>query len=122
MTRTEIGPEREAVTQHESSGESEVEEGQDEENEYQNLFWDGALPAADGEVARQFAKIPPAEQIDFTSKVFTFLSDPDANPLTLNAENRPLAAMLSLPNSNLVRLVYSLGYGASGIGDSSPTD
>ena len=30
--------------------------------------------------------------------------------------------MLSLPDSNLVRPVHSLGYGASRIGDSSPTD
>ena len=50
----------------------------------------------------------------------TFLRDP--NPLTLHVEIRPLAAMLSLPDSNLVRIVYSLGFGASGIGDSSSTD
>jgi len=40
MSRTEISPEREAVTQEESSEESEADEGRDEENEYQNLFWD----------------------------------------------------------------------------------
>ena len=116
------GPELNPVTQPGESEESDDEEGQEEENDYQNLFWDGALPAADGEVTRQFAKTPLAEQIEFTAKVYTFLRDPASNPLTLNAESRPLAAMLSLPNSDLVRIVYSLGFGASGIGNSSPTD
>ena len=124
MARTvPIGPELNPVTQPGESDESDDKEVQEEENDYQNLFWDGALPAADGEVARQFAKTPPAEQIEFTAKVYTFLRDPASNTLTLNAESRPLATMLSLPDStNLVRIVYSLGFGASGIGYSSPTD
>jgi len=122
MSRTTTGPENDPEEREESEEEHEEDNDPDEEIEHQNLFWDGALPAADGEVALQFAKTTPADQIEFTTKVYTFLLDPNANPLTLNAETRPLAAMLSLPDSNLVRLVYSLGYGASGIGDSSPTD
>ena len=101
MTHTvPIGPELDPVTPPGESGESDDEECQEEENDYQNLFWDGALPAADGEIARQFAKTPPAEQIELTTKVYTFLRALESNPLTLKAKSRQLTAMLSLPDSN----------------------
>ena len=102
----------------------------DEENEstassvasYENTIWDGELPSATGNLAKEFEKIAIIDQKDLATSVFTFLSTETSNLTQLNAENRLYTALVNLPYSNEVRVLYGLGYGASGIGITSPIE
>ena len=100
----------------------ENESSSESEDEYVNSIWDGQLPAASGNLAKEFDKIPIEDQKTLTTSVLTFLLDPNSNLTQLNAENRPYTALVNIPHSNIIRVIYGLGYGASGIGETSPID
>ena len=53
--------------------------------------------------------------------MFDLYLDPSSNPSTLNAEKCLLVAMSNLPDSNLIKIVYSLVFGTSGIAKISLT-
>ena len=89
---------------------------------YENSIWDGELPAATGNLAKEFEKISIEEQKALSTSVLTYLLDPESNLTQLNAENRPYTALINVPHSNIVRVIYGLGYGTSGIGITSPID
>jgi hypothetical protein len=89
---------------------------------YENSIWDGTLPAPTGNVAKEFEKINIGDQKDLALSVFMFLSNETSNLTQLNAENRLYTVLVNLPSSNEVRVLYGLGYGASGIGITSPIE
>lgn len=91
-------------------------------NEHTNVVWSGQLPAARGEVAKKFATIPIPEQKQYATELFTFLNEDAPALSTLNSEERLMTVLINLPHSDKVRLIYGLGYGVSGIGQSAPTD
>ena len=73
-----------------------------------NVLWNGDLPAARGPVAKVFAKIPLASQRQDSALLLTFLQDPEAELAKLNAEPKLIAALVSLPDSALVMVVYRM--------------
>jgi hypothetical protein len=89
---------------------------------YENSIWDGTLPAPTGNIAKEFEKIDIVDQKELALSVFTFLSDETSNLTQLNAENRLYTVLVNLPSSSDVRVLYGLGYGASGIGITSPIE
>ena len=101
---------------------AENESSSESEDEYVNSIWDGQLPAATGNLAKEVNKIPIKDQKELTTSVQTFLLDPESNLTQLNSENRPYTALINVPHSNIIRVIYGLGYGASGIGETSPID
>jgi hypothetical protein len=92
------------------------------EDEYVKSIWDGELPAATGNLAKEFQKTSIEDQKTLTASVYQFLKDQDSNLTQLNSEHRPYTALVNVPHSNLIRIIYGLGYGANGIGETSPID
>lgn len=48
--------------------------------------------------------------------------DPNCPLAIFNAKNRIMMAIVNIPNSNLCRVLYGFGFGASGIGVISSVD
>jgi hypothetical protein len=92
------------------------------DDEYVNAIWDGTLPAPTGKLAREFEKVNIEDQKTLTSSVYQFLLEADSSLTQLNSENRLYTALINVPHSNIIRVIYGLGYGSSGIGETSPID
>ena len=88
--------------------------------EYVPVHYNGQLPAATGNVAKELDKVPIATQRNTAEELFVFLADPNSDLKALNGEARCFTAMVAVPNSTAVRLIYGLGMGTSGIGQVSP--
>ena len=96
---------------------------QEEEGEYQNVFFtENALPTAATNVGKIIATTSIATQTQQAIDFFTFLQDEDNQLLNLNIDDVPRTALIGLPGSNNVKVIYGAGIGASGIGHRSPTD
>jgi len=84
------------------------------------LFFDGTLPAAsDGTIATAFNAINTQEHKERARQLYEFFRDPDSNLMDLNGDRRLLCALVAVPKSKLVKIVYGFGYGTSGIGATS---
>lgn len=89
------------------------------------VIWDNELPSAIASVAKEFAKISMADQWDHAEKLFYFLIDePYGQDLCqLNEDiNLPACALINLPKSKVVKLLYTPKFRASGILGNSPLD
>ena len=89
---------------------------------YTNNVWDGELPSATGITAKEFEKTPTADQTTLASQVYTFLSDQTSTLTQLNAEQRLFTLLVNIPQSNIIKVIYGLGIGTSGIGEMSPNN
>ena len=83
------------------------------------LFVDEALPAANGTIAKIFQAISPETQHRDAQAFYAFLQE-NKNPLRLNCGNKLLAALVIVPDSSKVTLLYGLGFGTADIGSESP--
>ena len=60
------------------------------------------------------------EQRRVTTTLHTFLADPQSDLRDLNGDQTPFTAMVSVPGTHKIKILYGLGYGTSGIGQVSP--
>ena len=90
--------------------------------EYNNNVWDGELPSATGVTAKEFEKTSTADQTTLATSVYTFLIDQTSTLAQLNSEQRLFTIMINIPQSNLIKIIYGLAIGTSGIGETSPND
>ena len=104
-----------------SGGEEDTEiASQTEPGEYARvIFKDDALPAPIGEIAKLFNAISPKQQRTDAEALFSFLQT-NRNPLRLNVGSKLMSALIILPGTSKIDLVYGLGYGTADIGDESP--
>ena len=88
---------------------------EDEEEPYQNVVWNGDLPAPTGKVPPEIHKSSLNEQQANAEAFFTFLRAENRNDLLLNDDNNPITtALLQVPKSNRVRVLYLFGIGTGG--------
>eukprot|EP00957_Ditylum_brightwellii_P004384 332164-Ditylum_brightwellii.AAC.1 len=80
------------------------------------------LLAPAGKVAKFLASMPIAEQKDLARKFYKFFVQTDPNLSKLNADNHALTALMCLPNSGLIKVMYGIGYGCSGVGVTKEID
>ena len=85
------------------------------------LFTDETLPAPKGEISKALMRDPLQQQRKNAQALFTFLQE-EANHLRLNIGTTPLTAMMIIPESCSIKILYGLGYSAPAIGDSTPLD
>ena len=91
-----------------------------EEVEY--IIWNGSLPAPKGPMTNRFSKTSVTQQKKDATELLEFLKKEDPDLAKLNVETRDIAALVNIPESELVRVVYGFGHGTSGIGSTSPID
>ena len=89
---------------------------------YNPVIYDGTLPAAIGPVATLLQEETNASHIERATTFYNFLANPDNQLIELNGDNTPLTALIYIPNTKMVRLLYGFGIGTSGIGQTSPVD
>ncbi len=90
---------------------------------YQPILSNGNLPAPVGKVAHAIQRVfTLAKQRADAETLFNFLRDPANNDLSeLNGVNDGCyAAMLALPNSMEVHVIYGIGLCTAGLGQVSP--
>ena len=90
---------------------------------YVPTHYQGTLPAAVGDVAKAvLASEPtPAAHRTKAEAFFAFLTSQQADLRDLNADTSVYTALVSLPNSNKVKVLYGTGIGTRRIGATNPT-
>ena len=83
------------------------------------LFTDEALPAATGKIAKLFQDISPEQQRHDAQAFYAFLKE-NKNPLRVNVGKKLLSALVIVPDSSKVTLIYGVGFGTADIGSESP--
>jgi hypothetical protein len=91
-------------------------------NAHVNVISDGTLPTPSALVAREMHKVDRALQLQHATEYFNFLTNPTSNLLELNTDDIVRAAIIGIPSSSEVKVVYSGGFGSSGIGRTSNED
>ena len=86
------------------------------------MFTANALPGPMGNVPTQIAQNDIATLKQHAIDLFNFLEDPNAQLTQLNVDNTPRLAIINIPESSKVKVVYCFGIGASPIGVSSNID
>jgi hypothetical protein len=100
----------------------EEEEKQEQNDVYAPILFDGTLPPPTTNIAQDIHTTPPATQTIQTNDFYTFLQEENSQLLDLNVDTAVRTAIISIPGSSKVKLVYAAGLGASGIGVNSPID
>lgn len=80
------------------------------------------FPAPEGSVPSIFQAIPLLRQRLQSEQFFEFAANPDADLLQFNADVVPRTALICLPRSSKVKVVYCPGRGSSPIGEESPLE
>ena len=79
------------------------------------------LPAAGpGIVSTAFGNITPEEHRKRAGQLYSFLRDPNANLMRLNTDRSLRTCLVAIPSSKLVKVVYGLSFGVTGIETVSP--
>jgi hypothetical protein len=86
------------------------------------LFTSGTLPAAIGNVPSILNDISVEDQRLQCTQFYNFLQEDSPDLLKLNEDIIPRTALISIPRSSKVMLVYGIGRGASPIGTTSNID
>ena len=88
---------------------------------YLSRYFHGTLPAGTGDVARHLAtRFTPVQQRQAAKDLFAFLQEELGDLRDLNGDNRPFTALVAIPGTHRVRVIYGLGAGSAGIGQVSP--
>ena len=90
--------------------------------EHVPVVFNGGLPGPEGDVASSCGTTPTADQKQQAIDLYEFLKNVDVQPLELNADLIARTAIINIPRSSKVRLVYGGGFGASTIGTTGPLD
>ena len=122
----EVTPENDPH-QQDGTGNQEEQDLDNDDNpegdvEGEHVFWNGTLPAAKGKVAKLFAQIPLAQQKEDTASLLTFLQSESPQLSKLNASPSLISALVNIPDSYLLKVVYCLGFGTGAITTTSPID
>ena len=84
---------------------------------YQATIYNGQLPAARGTVTALFsAKGLPATQRENAEALHQFRSGAQNDLRDLNGHDKVFTALVSIPASCRVKLLYDMGFGTAGIG------
>ena len=98
----------------------QAEESEEEEEiqavEHTNILYSGTLPGPHNNVPTTLNDTPLLQQRTIAEELFTFLQSENAQYLDLNGDDTPRVALISIPLTKMVRVIYSLGMGSSGIG------
>ena len=89
---------------------------------YQHQIYNGTLPGPVGQVANQLINDDVATHRQRAIDLFDFFQNPDKNLLDLNSDATPRTCIIGIPSSSMVRVLHTVGTGASGIGSASPID
>ena len=89
---------------------------------YVNTTFDGSFPAAIGEIAKKIGATTPEVLKEKSKNLYNFLSLQAPNLHQLNGDDSPYTALVPLPYSHNLRLVYGLEVGTSPIGSTSQVD
>ena len=82
-----------------------------------------ALPAPTGDVVKVLQLVPLADQRTQAGQLFAFLGEPSPALSRLNKGRTFYVALVSVPKTYLVKIVYWVGFGSSPIGaTASPVD
>jgi hypothetical protein len=87
--------------------------------EYTNILYSGTLPGPESNVPTSLNNTPFAQQRTQAEELFTFLTSEDVQYLDLNGDDIPRVALISVPLTKMVQVVYSLGMGSAGIGQTN---
>ena len=83
---------------------------------YIPVVWDGTLPTPQGRIAQELSKISLEDQRENATTLFNFIKSTPRNNLLLNEASNPIyVALINLPKSKKVRVVFSFGFGTSGL-------
>eukprot|EP00957_Ditylum_brightwellii_P123778 9435742-Ditylum_brightwellii.AAC.1 len=66
------------------------------------------LPALAGKVAKFLAYMPINEQKESANKFYKFFSQANPNLPKLSTDNYALTALMFLPNSSLIKVIYCI--------------
>eukprot|EP00957_Ditylum_brightwellii_P051119 3875619-Ditylum_brightwellii.AAC.1 len=97
---------------------SDTEENNASEHETE----EPTLPAQSGKVTRFLATTTMVDQKAQATELYKFLTKTTRNLSKLNMDNHAFTVFFCLANSGLIKVIYSIGYGCSGIGNSDDTD
>ena len=79
------------------------------------------LPPPTATLAQELHKIPLNEQRRHAAQLYTFLVQPSVDLSNLNNPSNPATTcMVNIPDSSMIRIVHSIGYGTNPIGQVSP--
>ena len=92
------------------------------ELQHENIFFDGTLPGPTCDVATHLSATPIAEQKAQAEQLLQYLLADDKQLLALNGDPIARIALIALPSSSKVKVLYGLGVGASGLLNTSPID
>ena len=96
------------------------EDDLDEEEHYLATHYDGQLPAPTGVVAKAVqAKLSPEDQRAQAGDFFEFILSMQSDLRDLNGDDKFFTALVSVPDTNKVKVIYGLGIGTAGIGQVS---
>ena len=73
-------------------------------------------------MAKRFAETSVTQQKKDATDLLQFLQEQDPDLAKLNVDSKDIAALVNIPDSDLVRVVYGFGHGTCGIGSTSPID
>ena len=104
-----------------NENDSESEDDSQGDAGYISRYFLGTLPAGTGDVARSLAaSFTPEQQRQAAVDLFSFLQEEFGDLRDLNGDNRPFTALVAIPGTHRVRVIYGLGAGSAGIGQVSP--
>jgi hypothetical protein len=93
----------------------------DQDDQYENvIFTANNLPGPDTNIGRIIADTPLNQQRQIAYDFFTFLNGDNRELSQLNADTVLRTAIIGMPGSKLVKVVYGAGIGISAIGQHSP--
>ena len=88
---------------------------------YQSTFYGGNLPAPTGEVGQFINRtVSTAGLKDRAEACFNLLNDPTSDLRDLNGDNTIITAIIMVPGTQKVKVLYGMGQGTTHIGQVSP--
>ena len=92
------------------------------ESEYAPVFFtSGVYPDATGSIATLFSSVALEDQRKAENDLYTFLWNSNSTDLLrLNVGNTLLTALVVVPTTNMVKVVYGFGVGSAGVWEANP--
>lgn len=88
---------------------------------YQGTFFTGHLPAPTGEVAKYINSSASSVELKARAEAcFVFLDDPTSDLRDLNGDTTLFTALIAVPGTQKVKVLYGMGQGTAQIGQVSP--
>jgi len=109
-----------AILTQEEQNEENIADATAEDGAYIETHYDGQLPAPTGAVATAVSAMMSTEvQRNQAGDFFRFLTSVQSDLRDLNGDDTFFTALVSVPDTNKVKLIYRLGVGTAGIGQVS---